>query len=56
MSTSKSRASAEKFTDKDGYIFVIEVKEREMKKKYEKYDHGFVDINRYNLASSQFQS
>lgn len=56
MSTSKSQASAEKFTDKDGYIFVIEVKERQMKKKYSKYDHGFVDINRYGLATSQFQS
>lgn len=30
MSTSKSRQSAEKFTDSDGYLFIINVKERSM--------------------------
>lgn len=30
MSTSKSRQSAEKFTDSDGYLFIINVKERVM--------------------------
>lgn len=50
MSTSKSLKSAMKFTDKDGYIFVIHVKGRELTAKYDKYDHGFVDINRYQLA------
>lgn len=30
MSTSKSLKSALKFTDKDGYVFVIHVKSREM--------------------------
>ncbi len=28
MSTSKSRQSAEKFTDSDGYLFIISIKER----------------------------
>jgi hypothetical protein len=50
MSTSKSRESAEKFTDSDGFIFVINIKERVMSEKYDKYDHGFVDINHYKLA------
>lgn len=54
MSTSKSLQSAKKFTDKDGYIFVIHVQEREIPLKWDKYDHGFVDINKYKLASSQF--
>jgi hypothetical protein len=51
MSTSKSLKSASKFTDRDGYIFVIHIKAREISEKYRKYDHGFVDINRYNLAT-----
>ena len=55
MSTSKSLTSAQKFTDKDGYIFVIEVKGGEMPAKYDLYDHGFVDINRYNLAGKVFE-
>jgi len=54
MSTSKSLKSASKFTDRDGYIFVIHVKEREISDKYSKYDHGFVDINRYKLAMKEF--
>lgn len=56
MSTSKSLKSASKFTDRDGYIFVIQVKAREISEKYRKYDHGFVDINRYSLATKQFQA
>jgi hypothetical protein len=56
MSTSKSLSSAQKFTDKDGYIFVIHVKERTMIKKYEIYDHGFVDINRNKLATANFEN
>lgn len=55
MSTSKSRESAEKFTDSDGYLFVIHIKERTLSEKYESYDHGFVDINRYKLAGKEFQ-
>jgi hypothetical protein len=55
MSTSKSKESAEKFTDSDGYLFVINVKERVMIEKYDKYDHGFVDINHYKLAGKEFQ-
>ena len=30
MSTSKSLESAQKFTDRDGYLFVIHIKEREI--------------------------
>lgn len=55
MSTSKSKESAEKFTDSDGYLFVIHIKERVLSEKYERYDHGFVDINRYKLAGKEFQ-
>ena len=54
MSTSKSLDSAKKFTDKDGFIFVIHIKERELPKKWDVYDHGFVDINKYKLATSEF--
>ena len=55
MSTSKSLTSAQRFTDKDGYIFVIEVKGGEIPAKYDSYDHGFVDINAYELAGKQFE-
>ena len=34
MSTSKSLDSAKKFTDKDGYVFIINVKQREVPKKW----------------------
>ncbi len=54
MSTSKSLDSAKKFTDKDGYLFVIHVPEREIPQKWSSYDHGFVDINKYKLASAEF--
>lgn len=54
MSTSKSLQSAKKFTDKDGYLFVIHVPEREVPVKWGIYDHGFVDINKYKLAASEF--
>ena len=54
MSTSKSEESAKKFTDKDGYLFVIHVEERDLPKKWDKYDHGFVDINQNKLASAAF--
>ncbi len=50
MSTSKNLARAQSFTDNDGYIFVIHVNKRHVLKKYDIYDHGFVDINRYKLA------
>lgn len=30
---------------------MIHVKERTMLEKYDKYDHGFVDINRFGLAT-----
>jgi hypothetical protein len=46
MSTSKSREAAERFTDADGYLFVINVPARTLPEKYDRYDHGFVDINR----------
>lgn len=54
MSTSKSLESAKKFADQDGYIFVIQVKEREMPAKWDIYDHGYLDINRNNLAAKEF--
>ena len=54
MSTSKSLESAKKFADQDGYIFVIQVREREVPVKWDIYDHGFVDINRNQLAAELF--
>lgn len=51
MSTSKNLARAKEFTDRDGYVFVIHVPEMSIPKKFDKYDHGFVDINKYSLAS-----
>ena len=54
MSTSKSFERAVEFTDRDGYIFVIEVPKKSIPKKYQAYDHGFVDINRNKLASDKF--
>jgi hypothetical protein len=54
MSTSKSKAAAEKFTDADGYLFVIHVPARTLPEKYDRYDHGFVDINREGLAGKEF--
>ena len=51
MSTSKSLDTAKKFTDRDGYIFVIHVSGRELPQKWDKYDHGFVDINQNHLAA-----
>lgn len=55
MSTSKSLESAKKFTDKDGYIFVIHVREMDIPVKWDKYDHGFVDINANKLATGAFE-
>ena len=54
MSTSKSIETARKFTDKDGYVFVIHVEEREILEKWGIYDHGFVDINKNKLAAEVF--
>ncbi len=54
MSTSKNIERAKSFTDREGYIFVIHINKRNMLKKYDIYDHGFVDINRYKLAEHSF--
>ncbi len=51
MSTSKDESRAQSFVDNDGYLFVIHVKKRKIHKKFANFDHGFVDINKYNLAS-----
>jgi hypothetical protein len=55
MSTSKSEERALDFVDRDGYLFVIHVKKRNANlEKFRNFDHGFVDINRYGLASSEY--
>jgi hypothetical protein len=57
MSTSKSRERALEFVDRDGYLFVIHVKKRWANlEKFKNFDHGFVDINRYGLASSDYSN
>lgn len=55
MSTSKSMKRAEMFTDNEGYIIVVHVRERVMSAKILAYDHGFVDINRNKLASGSYE-
>ena len=55
MSTSKSESRARKFVDKDGFLFVIHVNKKKMKDKFKNFDHGFVDINRYNLAPKGYE-
>lgn len=45
MSTSKNFERAKEFTGDSGHMFIIDVPERTIPKKYEAYDHGFVDIN-----------
>lgn len=54
MSTSKSFERAAEFTSDLGYIFVIHVPATIILKKFEPYDHGFVDINKHKLASDKF--
>ena len=54
MSTSKNIERAKEFTDHLGNIFVIHVPEMVIPSKYDCYDHGFVDINKYSLAESKF--
>lgn len=55
MSTSKSEERAKDFVDRDGYMFVIHVKRRKLDlNRFKNFDHGFVDINRYGLASIEF--
>jgi len=52
MSTSKSIERAKDFVDRDGYLFVIHVKKRKIDiDRFKNFDHGFVDINRYGLAT-----
>ena len=36
-------------------MFVIEVPQRTIEKKFEAYDHGFVDINQNKLAPKNFE-
>ena len=48
MSTSKSLQEAQKF--KGDFIFVVEVPEMTIPAEYDKYDHGYVDINNHRLA------
>ena len=47
MSTSKNLERAKQFCDRDGYIFVITVPPLTIPAKFNKYDHGFVDINKH---------
>lgn len=35
-------------------MFIINVPEILLPEKYDKYDHGFVDINKYGLANQQY--
>lgn len=51
MSTSKNLERAKEFCDRDGYIFIITVPSLTIPRKFDKYDHGFVDINKNDLAS-----
>ena len=54
-STSLQRSEAEKFMDSDSYLFEIHIDKGAQSEEEMKYDHGFVQINRYNLASKAFQ-
>ncbi len=51
MSTSKNLERAKEFCDRDGYIFIITVPSLTIPRKFDKYDHGFVDINKNGLAT-----
>ena len=50
MSTSKNFERASDFADQAGYMFIITVPSMKIPEKYDKFDHGFVDINENNLA------
>ena len=54
MSTSKNLERAKEFTDKNGYLFVVEVPSMEISEKHDSYDHGFVDINENKLAPEKY--
>lgn len=54
MSTSKSLEKAATFTDESKYVFVIHIPEMIIPKKFEFYDHGFVDMNQYTLSEKKF--
>jgi hypothetical protein len=49
MSTSKNFEAAKNFIGDEGYMFVIHIPQKRIPKKYRDYNHGFVDINKFNL-------
>lgn len=51
MSTSTDKNIALNFTNSTGIIFKINVPELIIHQKYDKYDHGFVDINGNEIGS-----
>lgn len=54
MSTSKNYEKATEFAGRSGYMFVIHVPKLTIPEEFDKYDHGFVDINENKLATSNF--
>jgi hypothetical protein len=40
--------------DQDSYLIVIDVDEDKPSKDDDKYSHGYVDINKYDLAKDSF--
>ena len=49
MSTSKNFEAAKNFIGDEGYMFLIHIPQKKIPKKYIDYNHGFVDINKFNL-------
>lgn len=56
ISTSKSYEKAKGFLDrKDSYMLVFRIKKIEIKKNLKIFDHGYVDINMYDIAEKHFK-
>lgn len=55
-SSSLKKSEAEKFMDNDSYLIEIQVEKAAENENEQLYDHGFVEINRYGLASESFQN
>ena len=54
MSTSKNYEKATEFAGRSGYMFAIHIPNLTIPEEFDKYDHGFVDINENKLATSNF--
>ena len=51
LSTSASKKMARKFTEEnDGIMFAIHIPEMTISEEYKQFDHGFVDMNKFNLS------